>query len=385
MAVGPAALARLRKSVRRHLRQGFVRAVFARPGSEEQRTVEGPGGPADDAAIAALLNQAEAAAREGLTKHTYVVDDRTRVQIDARHGAPRVITLDDELVRRMMGGKDRALRPDRSGELLRVIGIMNPDGTISAKHARKYKQISHFVELCRPIWSELRSRGRAQLVRVLDLGCGNAYLTFVIAEALRLEGIPARIVGVDRRDDLVARAQARALELDWDELAFVCGDIASCDAAFAALDGAPDLVVALHACDTATDDALALAIERNAAAILAAPCCQHELAQQLIGRSVDALPAAVLAHGLLRQDFAATLTDAIRVEILQALGYNVDLLEFVDDSHTPKNLLMRAHLRRPARVDSGALTEITTRCATLDIRPRLLVALGTRPHAGARD
>ena len=287
-------------------------------------------------------------------KITLVLDERTRVRIDARHGAGHGDRRDAATVDKQMGGKQRALRPDTSAELLRVIGIMNADGTISAKHAKKYKQVSHFVELCRPVWEALRSSGssRPSPLRVLDLGCGNGVLTFVIAEALRLQGLPSahrrrrRARGRDR-----ART-GRARELGW-ERALVRPRVrspmsrtrASCSVA------RRDLVVALHACDTATDDALLLAHAAEAAAILAAPCCQHELAGQLAAASVPV--PAIAKHGLLLQDYAATLTDALRIEALQAWGYAVDTLEFVSDTHTPKNLLLRA-LRRGGPQPRGA-------------------------------
>jgi SAM-dependent methyltransferase len=370
MAGGEGSIARMRKTLHRHARAGWARVVFARPGGVDERVVEGPGRaePATDEAIAALLADATSAAKDGLVKLTLVVDERTRVQIDARHGAGKVIERDEATVDKQMGGKARALRPDTSAPLLRVIGIMNADGTISTKHAKKYKQVSHFVELCRPVWDALGARAADEPLRVLDLGCGNGVLTFVIAEALRLQGLPARIVGVDVRDDVVDRAEARARELGWDELSFVRASIADVSDARALLGGTPDLVVALHACDTATDDALLLAHAAQAAAILAAPCCQHELAGQLRDAMLP-LPS-IAKHGLLLQDYAATLTDAVRIEALHAWGYAVDTLEFVSDTHTPKNLLIRAIRRGPDR--PAAVRSLTERCDALGVHPHVL-------------
>lgn len=381
MAVTPASLARMRKTVARHVRRGFVRAVFARPGGGDEEQLEGSGGALDDEGVAALLVRAATAAQAGRVKQTYVLDERRRLSVDARHGAGKLIELDDARVDKMMGGKDRGLRPDTSGELLRAIGIMNADGTISAKHAKKYKQVTHFVELCRPIWAALarmRTIDEAAPLRVVDLGCGNGYLTFVVAEALRLESLPARIVGVDLREDVITRCRERAAALGWSELSFERTTIADAHELGALLGGPPDLVIALHACDTATDDALALAIEAAAPAILAAPCCQHELAGQLQARATAALSPAIAGHSLLLQDFAATLTDALRIDVLSALGWSVDTLELVDPTHTPKNLLVRAQLR--GRVtDRGVLTPIRGRCDALGVTPRLLARLRTEP------
>lgn len=364
-------LARLRKTLRRQLAPGFVRAVFAYPqgadGAEEPEVVEGPG-HADEDALRLVCDRAEAAARAGRVKQTFVLDATTRFRVDARHGSGKIQRIDAETVDKMMGGKDRALRPDASADLLRHIGIMNPDGSISAKNAKKYKQINHFVELCRPVWTRLVAHaGTARPLRVFDLGCGNSYLSFVFAEALRLEGIPLRLVGIDRRADVIERSQARADALGWEHLQFRTGSIGDVD--LLELGGPPDLVVSLHACDTATDEALARAIQSDAHAIFAAPCCQHELAEQLHHAPVSAL----VRHGLFKQDYAALLTDALRAELVEARGYRVDLLEFVASEHSAKNRLIRA-FRHDGRT-AQAWDAIVERCEELGVRPRLLALL----------
>jgi SAM-dependent methyltransferase len=382
---GPA-LARLRKTLARHAREGWARAVFAKPGQDEApQVLEGPGpGAPDEASVQALLHAAEAAAAAGRVKQTLVLDEQRRVRVDARHGRGTVVTLDEARARKVMGGKDRALRPDTSAPLLRVIGIMNADGTISADSAKKYKQVNHFVELCRPVWERLVAQrpvtGEAPL-RVLDLGCGNGYLGFVLAEALRLAEIPLRLHGVDRRADVIEQCRARARALGHEGLSFQEASIAEVELGATPLAGAPELVVALHACDTATDDALALAVRAGASSILAAPCCQHELAEQLQhaeGTEHAAPVPALLRHSILRKDYAAVLTDALRVELLEACGYHVDAIEFVASQHTPKNLLLRAHRRHPGTpVDPTRwrLARVRERCLALGVRPRLLAAL----------
>lgn len=401
---GPA-LARLRKTLRRHTREGWARAVFARPGQgttqgdpetgelatedDAPQVLEGPGpGAPDEATVQALVQAAEAAAAEGRVKQTLVLDELRRVRIDARHGHGKLVTLDEARARKVMGGKDRNLRPDQSAPLLRVIGIMNADGSISAKSAKKYKQVDHFVELCRPVWERLvaqRAPSAEAPLRVLDLGCGNGYLGFVLAEALRLAEIPMRLHGVDRRADVITQCRARAQALPYPGLSFQEASIAELEPAATPLQGAPELVVALHACDTATDDALALAVQSGASAIMAAPCCQHELAEQLRdahphgqgGREAAPVPA-LLRHSILRQDYAAGLTDALRVELLEACGYHVDAIEFVGSQHTPKNLLLRAHRRHPQGPVEPArwrLQAVRERCEALGVRPRLLTRL----------
>lgn len=388
MAMNKASRGRIRRALTPQLRRGWERAVFASPEEggerrEEVRAGPGPapeGGAIDDATIAGLLEAAEAAAAEGLVKQTIVVDERRRLTYDARHGHLRVRTLDEAKALKVMGGKARSLRPDTSAGLLRAIGIMNADGTISAKHARKYKQISHLAELCRPTWERIvgqREVDTARPLRILDLACGNAYLSFILAESLRLAEVPLRLHGVDVRDDVIDRARARAAEIGMEGLSFERATIGEAAAAAPErLGGPPEIVVALHACDTATDEALALAIRGGAPAILCVPCCQHELAGQLAAGPASALPVpAIHAHGLLRGAYADVLTDSLRCELLAACGYQVDVVEFVGSEHTAKNLLIRAHRRWPtAAVEPGRwrLAEVRALTRGLGVDPCLL-------------
>jgi SAM-dependent methyltransferase len=381
-----ATLARLRKTLRRHAREGFARAVFAEPGEAAEPTVHegrGHGTTPSEAELHALVQAAERAAKEGRVKHTLVIDDSTRVKIDARHGRAKVQALDEARASKAMGGKDRPLRPDSSAPLLRAIGLQNADGTMSAKHAKKYKQVNHFVEVCRPIFERLPSE---RPMAVLDLGCGNAYLTFVMAEALRLQGREARLHGVDARADLVERASERAKVLGWPHVTFQRGEIADVDPLATPLHAVPDVVIALHACDTATDDALALAIEHGVREILCAPCCQRELATQLQASHVP-LPA-IARHGLLLRDYASAITDALRAEILDACGYAVEAVEFVASEHTPKNVLLRAHRRHAdATLDPSRwkLDRVAARMDELGVKPRLLQRLHAISRAPAAD
>lgn len=390
MALSRASRARLRRALPQSLRGGYERAVFAAPARSGQAADEGDEAPAevvvageasvDEAALARLLAAIERAHDDGLTRATIVVDAGRRITFDSRHGHLRARTLDEATARKVMGGKDRVFRPDESAAFLRVIGIMNADGTISTRHARKYKQVGHLAELCRPAWqriAELRPITAEAPLRVLDLACGNAYLSFVLAEALRLQAVPLRLHGVDVREDFVDRARARARELAFDHLSFSSATIADAHAAASErLGGPPELVLALHACDVATDEALELAIRGGAPAILAVPCCQRELMGQLAGLDPGRAPTpALVRSGLLRGAYAAALTDALRVDLLEACGYAVDVVEFVDSEHSHKNLLLRAHRRSPkAPVDPGRwrLQEVEAACGRLGVDPSLL-------------
>ena len=192
-------------------------------------------------------------------------------------------------------------------------------------------------------------------LQVVDLGCGNAYLTF--AAHRWLSGLPVvaqrgvRTVGIDVRPDMVSRNTRLATELGMAGLTFVAGTIADADepedGVDADADAGVDVVLALHACDTATDDALARAVRRQARVVLAAPCCHHDLQRQLAAARAAGHPAphpygALTRHPILSERFADVLTDALRADLLRLLGYRVDVVEFVDSRHTPRNALIRA-------------------------------------------
>ena len=174
-------------------------------------------------------------------------------------------------------------------------------------------------------------------LHVVDLGCGNAYLTFAAFRYLSARGLDVRLTGVDVREDQRVRNTALAEKLGWgDRVDFVAGTISD-----AAVAGA-DVVLALHACDTATDEALARAVGWGAGWILAAPCCHHDIAGQLKSGTAPDPYQLLTRHGILRERFADVLTDTLRAALLRLHGYRVDVVEFVDSAHTPRNLLLRA-------------------------------------------
>ncbi|MET8281156.1 SAM-dependent methyltransferase [Micromonospora sp. NPDC005174] len=182
-------------------------------------------------------------------------------------------------------------------------------------------------------------------LRVVDLGCGNAYLTFAAYRYLASRGLDVELVGVDVREDQRRRNTELAQRLGWaDKVSFVAGTIAE-----AVVDPSPDLVLALHACDTATDEALARAVRWQARWVLAAPCCHHDLAKQLRAAPTPGPYELLTRQGILRERFADVLTDALRAGLLRAHGYRTEVVEFVDSQHTPRNLLIRA--RRTDAVD----------------------------------
>jgi SAM-dependent methyltransferase len=220
------------------------------------------------------------------------------------------------------------------------LGVMTPDGKVRKSRYDKFRQVNRFLELVDDVVPSLRPEGT---LRVVDFGCGKSYLTFAIHHLLtELRGRSVEIVGLDLKDDVIAACASFAKRSGAAGLRFERGDIAS----FEAEDGV-DLVVSLHACDTATDEALAQAVRWQADAILAVPCCQKEAYRQL----ESPLLAPLLRHGLAKERFAALVTDTLRAQLLELAGYRAQLVEFVALEHTAKNVLIRAVKGKPAGAD----------------------------------
>ncbi|HEY6592806.1 MAG TPA: SAM-dependent methyltransferase, partial [Asanoa sp.] len=207
-----------------------------------------------------------------------------------------------------------------------------------------------------------------QPLRVIDLGCGNAYLTFAAYRYLAGRGLDVEVVGVDVREDQRQRNSALAAELGAaDRVRFVAGGILG-----AVVEPPPHLVLALHACDTATDEALARAVGWGAQWVLAAPCCHRDIAAQLRDRPAPEPYDLLTGQGILRERFADVLTDALRAALLREHGYRVEVVEFVDSKHTPRNLLLRARRSEAARTDGAAYRDLV---GTWQVSPRLQTLL----------
>ena len=220
------------------------------------------------------------------------------------------------------------------------LGVMTPDGAVRKSRYDKFRQVNRFLELVDDVVPSLRPEGT---LRIVDFGCGKSYLTFAIHHLLtEIRGRDVEIVGLDLKADVIEACSALADRSGAQGLRFEQGDIASFDAG-----GGVDLVVSLHACDTATDEALAQAVRWDAGAILAVPCCQKEAYRQL----ESSLLAPVLRHGLAKERFAALVTDSLRAQLLELNGYRAQLVEFIALEHTAKNVLIRAVKGAPAGVE----------------------------------
>ncbi|MFC7530546.1 class I SAM-dependent methyltransferase [Actinoplanes sp. GCM10030250] len=242
----------------------------------------------------------------------------------------------------------------------------DPLFSVIGGNAAKRRQIDAFLRaLAATLPEDLPSP-----LRVVDLGCGNAYLTFAAYRYLAARGAQVQVVGVDVREDQRVRNTAVAEELDCSgDVTFVAGTIEAVDLPFA-----PDLVLALHACDTATDQALARAVEWEARWVLAAPCCHHDIAAQLKGGATPTPYEEVTRHAILRERFADVLTDSLRAALLRLHGYRVDVVEFIDSAHTPRNLLLRARRTGAAPTDAQR-AEYDTLTGQWGVTPALSVLL----------
>lgn len=237
------------------------------------------------------------------------------------------------------------------------LGVMTQNGSIVNAHYDKFRQINRFLEYIEDILPSLPT-GRE--LRILDFGCGKSYLTFAIYYYLKvLKGYPVRITGLDLKEDVIRHCNELAVKYGYDKLEFLCGDIAYYDGC-----SQVDMVVTLHACDTATDYALAKAIGWGAKVILSVPCCQHELNKQM----KNDLLSPVLHYGILKERMAALMTDGLRAQILEANGYRTQILEFIDMAHTPKNLLIRAVYNGHCADNKDQINELL---AAFDVNPTL--------------
>lgn len=210
------------------------------------------------------------------------------------------------------------------------LGVITSDGRVCAPMYDKYKQINRFLELV----ADVLPPDAGKPLRAVDFGCGKSYLTFVLYHYLtRIRGFQTDMLGLDLKADVVAECARIARKYGYDRLRFETGDVAQY-----AEPGELDLLVTLHACDTATDYALYAGVRRSVRTILSVPCCQHELNKQFRAQDLDALGE----FGILQERFSALSTDALRGLLLEAAGYRTQILEFIDMEHSPKNLLIRA-------------------------------------------
>lgn len=262
------------------------------------------------------------------------------------------------------------LLPDQSEALLRELHLISRDGKIHADTLRKLKQVNHLVGLVTPAMEDLL--GRYPDPVVVDVGSGNAYLGFVLYELFLRQRDAGRVLNVEARPELTARAAERAQKLGFERMEFQTSDIAN-----AQLPDRVHLVMALHACDTATDEALALALRARADHIAVVPCCQAELAQQLKAHKPDPDSpfSALTQHAWHRREFASHLTNVLRALTLEAHGYQVTVTELTGWEHSLKNeLILGRRVHRESRPAMAKLQGLLEQTGVTPALQRLLAA-----------
>ena len=242
------------------------------------------------------------------------------------------------------------------------LGVMTEKGKIITSRYDKFRQINRFLEFIEDILPRL---AKDREVTILDFGCGKSYLTFAMYYYLKeLKGYDVNIIGLDLKTDVIEKCNGLARKYGYEKLHFYQGDIADYEGV-----SAVDMVVTLHACDTATDFALAKAVEWGAQVILSVPCCQHEVNKQIRNELLE----PVLHYGILKERMSALITDAVRANLLESKGYETQILEFIDMEHTPKNLLIRAVKKgKTAQAENTAkTTRLDEMIKELNIYPTL--------------
>ena len=257
-----------------------------------------------------------------------------------------------------------------STPFLRHVGISTDNGTVRPNARDKFRQVQQFVGILDHLVAD---HDRATPLRIVDLGCGSGVLTLAAHHHLMASGVNVHTIGVDLKGELMARLNNTVEQLGWSTIEFVTGAISQWQPE---PDAQPDLVIALHACDTATDDAIAQAVGWKSSHLLVAPCCQHDLQRQIDRSHIPPGFESLVRHGIVRERLGDLLTDTFRADVLAALGWRTDVIEFVDNQHTAKNIMIRAS--QTGELDEPARTRALQLAAEWSVQPALIHLLADR-------
>ena len=278
---------------------------------------------------------------EGTTVHYTVFPDRVK----------RKETGNSLKVKAQSHNKEKAyiLKQGENIPALVDLGVFSKELTIVKSKYDKFKQINRFIEIIDDAFGKLNK----DEITILDFGCGKSYLTFIVYYYFtEIKKVKAKVIGYDLKEDVVKNCNEIAKRYGYTDLKFYVNDVTKGEL----YEGEVDMVITLHACDIATDFALYHAIENGVRHIFSVPCCQHEICSSIKkGGDYDLL----LSHGLIKERFSALLTDSIRAEILKECGYEVDIIEFVDFAHSPKNLMLRCKLKKKKAPQLQSIKELT--------------------------
>lgn len=302
-----------------------------------------------------LFKQGEFQARD--KEAMVLVSKKGKITVKYKHKQGENSVKDETLSHNRR--KQYILQEGSPVDFLVGLGVQTPDGRIAKARYDKFRQINRYLEFIEDVLDELP---RDRKLRIIDFGCGKSYLTFAMYYYLHeLQHRDIEVTGLDLKTDVIAHCNQLAEKLHYEGLHFERGDISTYEGA-----DAVDMVVSLHACDTATDYALEKAVKWGASVIMAVPCCQHELNRQI---KCDTLKP-VFKYGVIKERMSALITDALRANLLEQCGYDTQILEFIDMEHTPKNLLIRG-VRRKGMRPGGRQKSIGEVMEFLQVSPTL--------------
>lgn len=244
--------------------------------------------------------------------------------------------------------KKYILEEGKPVDFLVGLGVQTSEGKVVKARYDKFRQINRYLEFIEDVIPKLPTD---RTIKIIDFGCGKSYLTFAMYYYLHsLKSYPVEIIGLDLKEDVIENCNQLAKKYGYVNLHFERGDISTYEG-----ESAVDMVVTLHACDTATDYAIDKAVRWGATIIMAVPCCQHEVNKQIYCEPMS----QILKYGLIKERMSALITDAVRANLLEEMGYDTQILEFIDMEHTPKNLLIRAVKREKMRAGGGKTIQDT--------------------------
>jgi hypothetical protein len=271
-----------------------------------------------------------------LSKLTEEIDIRTTKKGKVQIGRRPVANVAAEPVRFHNRFKDVPLPEGRADRLLETMGILTQGGHVRPTMRAKFTQINEFLKQLTHVLDDAELGALGRPLEILDCGCGSSYLTLAVHYYLNdVLGTPAQIMGVDVNEEVIRKSINRSERLAAEHLKFSCRPISAASTK-------PDIVLALHACDTATDDAIAQTVLAEAKVLLSVPCCHHNLNDQLRSEGPAHVLRPLLRHGILLQRTADLVTDAFRALALRIMGYGTDVVEFISTEHTARNLMIRA-------------------------------------------
>ena len=291
----------------------------------------------------------------------------------SKKGVPLFSRTKNTSVRDVSHDKSKKRLLDASDPFLREVGIADIHGAIKPSKMDKYKQVEEFLRLLVPTLNDAIEAGHvhkptdASPLTIVDLGCGHAYLTFATHQYLKSVGIPVKVIGIDVRPASRDRNNAIAKSLGIDSsIEFLAEEISATSV------NAADIAIALHACDTATDDSIAWAVNRNVPLTLFAPCCHHDIQAQI---KVAPEPWSLITrHGIMRERLGDLITDALRIQLMKLSGYRVEAIEFIGGEHTPRNLMIRA-VKTGATPESGEVERYESMISEWGVTPVLAAKL----------